>query len=74
MTPAASPRVTAYAWIAAVFLFAALALRRPELAILALPFALPLALGLRLARARGPRGVELEPRPGDRGRRASTSS
>ena len=50
MTATASPRVTAYAWLAAVFLFAALALRRPELAILALPFALPPALGLRLAR------------------------
>jgi uncharacterized protein (DUF58 family) len=50
MTPSPSPRVTAYAWLAAVFLFAAMALRRPELAILALPFALPPALGLRLAR------------------------
>ena len=46
-----SPRVTAYAVLAAVFLLAALGLRRPELAVLALPFALPLALGLRLARA-----------------------
>ena len=45
-----SPRVTAYAALAAVFLLAALGLRRPELAVLALPFALPLALGLRLAR------------------------
>ena len=50
MTPSASPRVTAYAGLAATFLLAALALRRPELAVLALPFALPLALGLRLAR------------------------
>jgi uncharacterized protein (DUF58 family) len=50
MTPSASPRVTAYAGLAASFLLAALALRRPELAVLALPFALPLALGLRLAR------------------------
>jgi uncharacterized protein (DUF58 family) len=49
MTPSPSPRVTAYAGLTAVFLFAALALRRPELAALALPFALPLALGLRLA-------------------------
>jgi uncharacterized protein (DUF58 family) len=51
MTPSPSPRVTAYAGLAALFLFAALALRRPELAVLALPFAVPLALGLRLARA-----------------------
>jgi uncharacterized protein (DUF58 family) len=51
MTPSPSPRVTAYAGLAAIFLFAALALRRPELAVLALPFAVPLALGLRLARA-----------------------
>ncbi len=51
MTPSASPRVTAYAALAAVFLFAALVLRRPELAVLALPFALPPALGLALARA-----------------------
>jgi uncharacterized protein (DUF58 family) len=49
--PTPSPRVTAYAGLTAVFLLAALALRRPELAVLALPFALPLALGLRLARA-----------------------
>ena len=50
MKPSPSPRVTAYAVITAIFLFAALALRRPELAVLALPFALPLALGLRLTR------------------------
>jgi uncharacterized protein (DUF58 family) len=50
MTPSASPRVTAYAGLAAVFLFTALVLRRPELAVLALPFALPPALGLVLAR------------------------
>jgi len=43
--------VTAYAGLAAVFLFGSLALRRPELAVLALPFALPLALGLRLTLA-----------------------
>jgi uncharacterized protein (DUF58 family) len=49
--PSPSPRVTAYAVLASLFLFAALALRRPELAVLALPFALPLALGLRLTRA-----------------------
>ena len=50
MTSSASPRVTAYATLAALFLLAALAIRRPELAVLALPFALPLALGLQLAR------------------------
>jgi uncharacterized protein (DUF58 family) len=51
MTASASPRVTAYAALTAAFLLAALALRRPELAVLALPFALPLALGLGHARA-----------------------
>ena len=50
MTSAASPRVAAYAALTALFLLAALALRRPELAVLAAPFALPLAIGLRLAR------------------------
>ena len=51
MTPSPSPRVTAYAGLAALFLLAALALRRPELAVLTLPFALPPAVGLHLARA-----------------------
>ena len=55
MTPSASPRVTAYAGLAALFLFAALALRQPELAILATPFALLPALGLAFARAPEPR-------------------
>ena len=50
MTPSASPRATAYAGLAALFLFAALAIRRPELAVLAAPFALLPALGLALAR------------------------
>ena len=50
MTPSASPRVTAYAGLAALFLFAALATRRPELAVVAAPFALLPALGLVLAR------------------------
>ena len=50
MTSSASPRVTAYATLAALFLLSALAVRRPELAMLALPFALPLAIGLHLAR------------------------
>jgi len=50
MTSSASPRVTAYASLAALVLLAALAVRRPELAVLALPFALPLAIGLHLVR------------------------
>ena len=50
MTRAGSPRVTAYATLAALGLIGALAARRPELAILAAPFALALALGLRLDR------------------------
>ena len=50
MTPSASPRATAYAALAAIFLFAALAIRRPELAVVAAPFALLPALGLALAR------------------------
>jgi uncharacterized protein (DUF58 family) len=45
-----SPRVEAYAAVAAIGLVAALALRRPELAALAAPFALLLVLGTRLAR------------------------
>ena len=47
MTRSASPRVTAYASLAALGLIGALAARRPELAVLAAPFALTLALGLR---------------------------
>ncbi len=50
MTGAASPRVAAYSALTALFLLAALALRRPELAVLAAPFAIPLAVGLRLTR------------------------
>ncbi|HEX4930695.1 MAG TPA: DUF58 domain-containing protein [Gaiellaceae bacterium] len=42
--------MTAYAGLAALFLFAALATRRPELAVVAAPFALLPALGLALAR------------------------
>ncbi len=49
MTRSASPRVTAYASLAALGLLGALAARRPELAVLAAPFAL--ALGLRTGRA-----------------------
>ena len=43
MRPSPSPRVTAYAVLAALFLLAALASRRPELAVLALPFAIRIA-------------------------------
>lgn len=50
MRSSASPRVTAYALLTAAFLLGALSLRQPELALLAIPFALPLALGLQLAR------------------------
>ena len=50
MTRSASPRVAAYASLAAIGLLAALGLRRPELAVLAAPFAVALALGLRLDR------------------------
>ncbi len=50
MTSSASPRVTAYATLAALFLLSALAFRRPELVVLAVPFALPLAVGLHMAR------------------------
>lgn len=45
-----SPRVTGYATVAAFGLVGALAARRPELVVLAAPFALVLALGLRLDR------------------------
>ena len=47
MTRAASPRLEGYAVVVAVALVAALALRRPELAALAAPFGLVLALALR---------------------------
>jgi uncharacterized protein (DUF58 family) len=50
MTRAGSPRIEGYAVVAAIGLVAALALRRPELAIIAAPFALVLAAGTRLAR------------------------
>ena len=50
MRRSASPRVTAYAVLAAAGLVGALAARRPELAVLAAPFAVTLALGLRLDR------------------------
>ncbi len=50
MTRTAGPRVQSYAVLAALGLVAALALRRPELAVAAAPFALVLAVGLRIAR------------------------
>jgi uncharacterized protein (DUF58 family) len=45
-----SPRLAGYAGLVAVGLVAALALRRPELAVVAAPFALLLALGTAFAR------------------------
>jgi uncharacterized protein (DUF58 family) len=47
MTRTASARLEGYAVVVALALVAALALRRPELAVLAAPFALVLAFGLR---------------------------
>jgi uncharacterized protein (DUF58 family) len=53
VTRTGSPRVLGYAAIAAIGLVAALALRRPELAVVAAPFALLLAIGTRAARDPG---------------------
>ncbi len=50
MTRRGSPRIEGYAALAAIGLVAALAVRRPELAVLAAPFALLLAIGTRVAR------------------------
>lgn len=50
MTRSGSPRILGYAALAALGLVGALALRRPELAILGAPFALLLAIGTRVAR------------------------
>ena len=50
MTRRGSSRLEGYAILAAVGLVAALALRRPELAVAAAPFALVLAIGLQVAR------------------------
>jgi uncharacterized protein (DUF58 family) len=47
MRRTASPRLEGYAVVVAIGLVAALALRRPELAVVAAPFVLLLALGLR---------------------------
>ncbi len=49
MTRKGSPRIEGYAAVAAISLLAALVLRRPELAIVAAPFALMLAVGTRVA-------------------------
>ena len=46
MTPFASPRLAPYVGLAALGLIAALALRRPELVVVAAPFALIVAAGL----------------------------
>ncbi len=48
MTRAASPRLEGYAILVGAGLVTALALRRPELAVVAAPFALVLAAGLRV--------------------------
>jgi uncharacterized protein (DUF58 family) len=50
VTRSGSPRIEGYAVVTGIALVAALALRRPELAIIAAPFALVLAIGTRLAR------------------------
>lgn len=50
MTRARGPRLGGYAAVAAIGFLAALALRRPELAVAAAPFALMLAAGTALAR------------------------
>ena len=61
VTRTGSPRIVGYASLAAVGLIGALALRRPELAVAAAPFALILAIGLRSARAPA-LSIDLEPR------------
>lgn len=53
MTRTGSPRVLGYAAIVAIGLVSALALRRPELAVVAAPFAILLAIGTRAARNPG---------------------
>ncbi len=57
MSRRASPRVAGYAALTAIGLVAALAVRRPELAVLVAPFALILSVGLRNA---GDPKVEVE--------------
>ena len=51
MTRTASPRLLGYAALTGLGLVGALALRRPELAVVVAPFALVLAVGLRTAQA-----------------------
>lgn len=53
MTRSGSPRIESHAVLAALGLVGALALRRPEVAILAAPFALLLVVGTRAARNPG---------------------
>ncbi len=53
MTRRGGPRLAGFAALAALGLLGALALRRPELAVAATPFALVLVLGTRLARDPG---------------------
>ena len=53
VTRTGSPRIVGYAALAALGLIGGLALRRPELAVVAAPFALILAIGLRSAREPG---------------------
>jgi uncharacterized protein (DUF58 family) len=53
VTRTGSPRIVGYAALVAVGLIGALALRRPELAVLGAPFGLILAIGLRIAREPG---------------------
>jgi uncharacterized protein (DUF58 family) len=48
VTPFASPRLTSYLALSAIGLIAALAIRRPELVVVAAPFALVVASGLLL--------------------------
>ena len=50
MTRAATPKLAGYAALAALGLLGALATRRPELVVLAAPFALATSVGLLLAR------------------------
>ena len=60
MTRSADARLGAYAALAALGFVAALALRRPELAVLAAPFALLVALGVRMPSPALRAWVELE--------------
>ena len=70
VTRSADARLVAYATLAAAGLLAALALRRAELALLATPFALLVALGVRASGPTAPRLARPRPRAGARGRGA----